>query len=176
MNARADIDWHNVTTYGNDYKTMAYRPIGTAPPVLNYDLNTGEWARMRTKIGAFKKLTTNWDDEGGEAPEHEVVDSVLSYLLSLQRQHYAPPVRVAVTPEGGVFVEWQLPDFYMDIESHTVGEAAVLCVPAHGPAETYKTRWAKPEAARETTVSAAAPIDWNKVIRAPTPHSVACDD
>ena len=161
MNARADIDWHNVTTYGNDYKTMASGPIGNAPPVLNYDLNAGAWARMRTKLQAFKKLTTNWDNEGGEAPKHQVIDSVLIYLFILQNKQFPPPVRVAVTSEGAIFVEWQCPDFYMDIETVAIGRAEVLYVPANGNSETSETRWGVPVVTQDVALSASGRISWS---------------
>ena len=160
MNARADIDWHNVTTYGNDYKTMAYRPIGTAPPGLNYDLNAGAWALMRTKLEAFKKLLTNWDNEGGEAPKHPVINSVRTYLFILQNKQFPPPVRLAVTSEGAIFVEWQCPGFYMDIETAIVGCADVLYVPTNGESETFETRWGPPVVTQDATVLASGRISW----------------
>lgn len=67
-------------------------------------------------------LPTNWDGYGAEAPDPDLVDSACQLLATLRTMSALPvPSRILPTQDGGVLVEWQTPDRYLEAEIVDVG-------------------------------------------------------
>lgn len=73
----------------------------------------------RDAIGAINRcalLGVDWDGHGADAPNPKILDSAHELLVFLYMQNWSPPCRVVPTQEGGLLVEWQTADRYLEAE------------------------------------------------------------
>lgn len=71
------------------------------------------------RIGQFAKLPSNWDSYGGNAIDERCMDralEILKYLIRLEDRIKVPTPFVAPLSTGGIQIEWEEGDKYLEIE------------------------------------------------------------
>ena len=174
MNAPARI-LGETTTLGSN--TLTFAPGGLENNAMFYAeaialrASAVAWTRVLSMIEGFKQLKPDWDGEGGVAPRLSIIDSVLRLLKEFRSTGKPAPSRAAVTPDGAIFVEWQEPDYYMDLESDTPGVGRILLALFEAAPEVINITWEKPEILLDQStitgwIPTGAPLDQNRVLAA----------
>lgn len=81
------------------------------------------WEDAFAKLWSFRTLQPDWDGQGAEVPSFDLVDSATHLAIALQRRQAFPPSRVLAGVNGTVFLEWQRPLEYCQIEMAEPGRA-----------------------------------------------------
>lgn len=69
---------------------------------------TSRWHQSRRKLLELRRMKSNWDGLGADAPDPAVVDAAIGFLSSLKdRPATPPPDRIVIAPDGAVILEWQ---------------------------------------------------------------------
>lgn len=74
-----------------------------------------QWRRCLEDLRNLKALRDDWDGLGALAPDPQLIDSAFVVLRPLQKDGADVP-EVSATPTGGVFLEWQGDDIYLEAE------------------------------------------------------------
>lgn len=65
------------------------------------------WREREFELAAIRKLSTNWDGRGSDAPSLSATEAAALFLAIWKDKDYAtPPARIALSPAGFVNVDW----------------------------------------------------------------------
>src|SRR4051812_11420687 len=80
----------------------------------------GLWEQREAELLAIRKFQDDWDGFGAEAPDPNLVDVAVAFLEELCRRDPSdPPMRVTLSPDGFVAMEWQKGDNFLRAEVAT---------------------------------------------------------
>lgn len=116
-----------------------------------------QWANLTEELRHIRSLGNNWDEEGAQGPEPQVVDSVEDLFMLLRNNlSLPPPSRVVASPNGSVVVEWQIGDGrYMEVECSEPYRAEVMYVTPGMPTIHEEEIWEPTRFQRRSRYQAA---------------------
>jgi len=100
-----------------------------------------QWQEGLKALIQLTYLEPNWDGEGAEAPDAEIIDSCVTLFIKLYGQGMEAPTRVQPTPEGGVVVEWGSPNDYLEVEIDEPFRGEAMAVEGDAPAKHWPLEW-----------------------------------
>jgi hypothetical protein len=66
-----------------------------------------EWLARENELKVIRRYRANWDGYGADAPDRRLVDAAIYFLHEMRRRNDSfPPMRVALSPDGLVALEW----------------------------------------------------------------------
>lgn len=74
------------------------------------------WTPLIDDLLGLRRLKDDWDGQGAEAPHPALVDGAIKLALSLQQMGAVPAIRAIAGLSGTVYLEWQTPLAYCEIE------------------------------------------------------------
>ncbi len=84
----------------------------------------GEWLELaREQLSAIADLVPGWDSHGGAPPCTHTIQGAWNLLLSLDETGVVPKPHIYPTPGGGVQLEWEADERYLEIELLSETEA-----------------------------------------------------
>jgi hypothetical protein len=94
------------------------RPVGEASLILSTQEETPQrtWRELIDDLLGIRHLEDDWDGQGAEAPNPALVDGAIKLSLALQQRGVAPATRAIAGLGGTVYLEWQTPLTYCEIE------------------------------------------------------------
>lgn len=81
------------------------------------------WKKMLNRLNSLRCLSGNWDDEGSEAPNNDIITGAFLLLNKLNAMDYHPPSRIIPSPQGTIVIEWQIDDCYIEAEIESLHRA-----------------------------------------------------
>jgi hypothetical protein len=75
-----------------------------------------QWLRTDEQLDGLRALQSDWDGEGAEAPNVDLVNKVSKWLSKLAMDGYVPPSRLTASPDGTVLLEWYQDQEYTEVE------------------------------------------------------------
>lgn len=102
------------------------------------------WKQILDRLIAISKLEDNWDGEGAEAPDFEIIDSVTELLIK-HTELLPHPNRIVPSVDGAIVVEWQLDGTYLEAEVETTNLAEWMLRTPDGVITHWEERIAEPE-------------------------------
>jgi hypothetical protein len=75
-----------------------------------------DWSAITDELLRIRNLQDDWDGEGAEAPQIDLVDGAIALAQMLKSKNVAPPDRVHASVNGTVYFEWYSPRGYCEIE------------------------------------------------------------
>jgi len=100
-----------------------------------------QWQEELKALTQLEQLETNWDGEGAEAPDAEIIASGVALFIELSSQGMEAPTRIQPTPEGGIVVEWGSPNDYLEVEIAEPFRGEVMAVEGDAPARHWSIDW-----------------------------------
>jgi len=82
-----------------------------------------QWARLRSRLAAFKEYRLNWNGEGGVAPNPEHVEAILQALARLPIDMSIP--KPMLSDDGEVGVYWSSGNAFADLTIDSLGEMSL---------------------------------------------------
>lgn len=131
---------------------------------IDQDASREKWDRCYAFLKKAKHLNANWDGDGAAPPRADVIDSLIFYFQYYLEKtaNFPGPTRFAITPDGAVFVEWQEPGIYMDLECSEPGQAEFLTIESDTPPTHDLIRWSIPMVATAPTAIVAIPFGFEE--------------
>jgi hypothetical protein len=79
--------------------------------------DASHWIDRENDLKEIGRYSDNWDGFGSPAPDRRIVDLAIAFIGDLRyRDCRNPPLRVALSPNGSVCVEWQSRGNYIEAE------------------------------------------------------------
>ena len=127
---------------------------------LKAEMNKTKWAKCYAFLRKAKYLASNWDGDEAIPPGSDTVDSLIYYFqfYLVPTAKFPGPTRMAVTPDGALFIEWQEDGLYMDLEATLPGRAEFLIMEDNQPPKQESVRWSVPVAAVTLSAVVALPF------------------
>lgn len=75
------------------------------------------WADVRKELDRIATLADGWDGVGGPAPHLDAISMTRVVMRGLEVLACDPPVRIHLTVNGAILMEWHHPDRYTQIEA-----------------------------------------------------------
>jgi hypothetical protein len=72
--------------------------------------DAAKWKQCIDELLGIRLLESDWDGQGAEAPDAELVDSAIILAVFLQQRHFEPPTRTVPGVNGTAILEWQWSD------------------------------------------------------------------
>lgn len=110
--------WSTETFIGYGENSGPLIPEGLSTSIETEDGWSSRMEGLLQELKHFRLFKNNWDGEGAEAPQAELVDNAIDFLNFLQNQRILPPpTRVVASPVGNIILEWQFEyDVYLEAE------------------------------------------------------------
>ncbi len=74
------------------------------------------WDMVIDELLHIRNLKDNWDGEGSVAPDPALVDGAITLVQSLKGSAWPPADRAVASVNGTVYLEWNTPLGYQEIE------------------------------------------------------------
>lgn len=74
------------------------------------------WASTERLLVDVSQLDDNWDGEGADAPNFEIIETAYKLLTLMQSQNHPTPTQISATLLGGIVVYWRVDDVYIEAE------------------------------------------------------------
>jgi hypothetical protein len=74
------------------------------------------WKEHSDDLLAIRRYKDDWDGDGADAPDPQLVDQAINFLAALRKTAFDLPFRVALSPNGAIGIEWQSPGTYVQAE------------------------------------------------------------
>lgn len=108
------------------------------------------WKKMLNRLNSLRSLSDNWDDEGSEAPNSDIITGAFLLLNELHAMDYHPPSRILPSPQGTIVIEWQIDDCYIEAEIESLHRAEWMKRTREGTISHWITELPKRETESET--------------------------
>ena len=102
------------------------------------------WRTMLQQFDQLYALQEGWDGDDAEAPDADVLDSVVQLLNTLFDREFPPPNRIVPSLQGGVVIEWRSEKRYLEIEIEDPYCGEVMDVREGAVPEHYELCWNQP--------------------------------
>lgn len=124
--------------------TSLYRPL-----LIGESLT---WQSSLDKLTSFSNLQNSWDYGGAPAPSAELIHSVVYLLRALREDNGFPaPSRILPMQTGGIFIEWQLEDEYIDVEIDQPYVSEWFTINKLGREGHYEKHWDRPSTVKSSS-------------------------
>jgi hypothetical protein len=75
------------------------------------------WRDRELSLIRFRRFRANWDGNGADAPDPQLIDTAIRFLRTLWMRNWSdPPNIVALSPEGAVSIAWQYGKSFTEAE------------------------------------------------------------
>jgi len=111
--------------------------VTAAPETITSGTVPTEWWHRRRDLLEIRKYQDGWNGFGADAPDPKMVDAAISFLHVLERRGDTPPMRVTLSPDGLVAMEWQGDGGYWQAEIVSEREVEWMRVAPGRPTEFH---------------------------------------
>lgn len=81
------------------------------------------WQFVWEELDELSRLEDNWDSQGAIAPTKDVINGAFNLARDLAVLDYPPPHRVVASVNGTIYLEWDTPMIFQEIEVTSACEA-----------------------------------------------------
>ena len=116
--------------------------VGANAPVSPAASIERAWKERRVELMEIRRYEDDWDGYGAAAPSPRTVDLAIEFIRVLRaRDHADPPVRVALSPNGAIIIEWQRNGAYREAKLDGSSTVQWMHAPQSGRPEFTTEYW-----------------------------------